>query len=74
MLENKAQDVSPNKDYIKDHIKHATYLVQVAELDIARYLQCPEDFEIIEYMETVQMALTEALELLGSNPIPLNEE
>ena len=74
MLENKAQDVSPNKDYIKDHIKHAAHLVQFAELDIARYLQSPEDYQVIEYMENVQMALTEALELLGSNPIPLNEE
>ena len=70
MLENKAQDTNPNKD----HIKHATHLVQFAELDIARYLQSPEDYQVIEYMETVQMALTEALELLGSNPIPLNEE
>jgi hypothetical protein len=62
MLENKTPD-----------IEHITHLVQVAELDIARYLQDPSNYHTIEYMESIQMALTEALELLGSNPIPLLE-
>lgn len=60
---------------IKTHdIEHITHLVQGAELDIAKYLQRPEDFMVVEWLEGVQQALTDALELLGSNPIPLLEE
>ena len=61
MLENKDLD-------------QATRLVQFAELDIAKYLQRPEDFMVVEWLEGVQQALTDALEMLGSNPIPLLEE
>ena len=64
MLENKDLD-------------QATRLVQFAELDIAKYLQHPENFAdfrmVIEWLEGVQQALTDALEMLGSNPIPLLE-
>ena len=48
-------------------------VIQYAELDIAKYLQRPEDFMVIEWLEGVQQQLTEALELLDSNPIPLLE-
>ena len=49
-------------------------VIQYAELDIAKYLQRPEDFMVIEWLEGVQQALTDALHLLGSDPIPLLEE
>ena len=55
-------------------LDQATRLVQFAELDIAKYLQRPEDFMVVEWLEGVQQALTDALEMLGSNPIPLLEE
>ena len=65
MLENKDLD-------------QATRLVQFAELDIAKYLQHPENFAdfrmVIEWLEGVQQQLADALHLLGSNPIPLLEE
>jgi hypothetical protein len=54
-------------------LDQATRLVQFAELDIAKYLQRPEDFMVVEWLEGVQQALTDALEMLGSNPIPLLE-
>ena len=58
-------------------LDQATRLVQFAELDIAKYLQHPENFAdfrmVIEWLEGIQQALTDALELLGSNPIPLLE-
>ena len=65
MLEN---TITQNKD-----LDQATRLVQFAELDIAKYLQRPEDFMVVEWLEGVQQALTDALEMLGSNPIPLLE-
>lgn len=65
MLEN---TIIQNKD-----LDQATRLVQFAELDIAKYLQRPEDFMVVEWLEGVQQALTDALEMLGSNPIPLLE-
>ena len=65
MLEN---TTTQNKD-----LDQATRLVQFAELDIAKYLQRPEDFMVVEWLEGVQQALTDALEMLGSNPIPLLE-
>jgi hypothetical protein len=49
-------------------------VIQYAELDIAKYLNRPEDFMVIEWLEGVQQQLAEALWLLGSNPIPLLEE
>jgi hypothetical protein len=55
-------------------IDQATRLVQFAELDIAKYLNRPEDFMVIEWLEGVQQQLSDALHLLGSNPIPLHEE
>jgi hypothetical protein len=55
-------------------IAEATRLIQFAELDVARYLQNPADYHTIEYMESVQQALTDALHLLGADPIPLLEE
>jgi hypothetical protein len=58
----------------KDIQDPITHLVQVAELEIAKYLNRPEDFMVIEWLEGVQMTLTECLELLSANPIPLNEE
>ena len=54
-------------------LDQAPRLVQFAELDIAKYLQRPEDFMVVEWLEGVQQALTDALEMLGSNPIPLLE-
>ena len=48
-------------------------VIQYAELDIAKYLNRPEDFMVIEWLEGVQQQLTEALWLLGSDPIPLLE-
>ena len=54
-------------------LDQATRLVQFAELDIAKYLQRPEDFMVIEWLEGVQQQLADALHLLGSNPIPLLE-
>ena len=54
-------------------LDQATRLVQFAELDIAKYLQRPEDFMVVEWLEGVQQALTDALEMLGSNPTPLLE-
>lgn len=66
MLENKP---TQNKD-----LDQATRLVQFAELDIAKYLNRPEDFMVIEWLENVQQQLADALHLLGSNPIPLLEE
>ena len=54
-------------------IDQATRLVQFAELDLAKYLQRPEDFMVVEWLEGVQQALTDALHLLGSDPIPLLE-
>jgi len=54
-------------------IDQATRLVQFAELDLAKYLQRPEDFMVVEWLEGVQQALTEALALLNANPIPLLE-
>lgn len=65
MLEN---TITQNKD-----LDQATRLIQFAELDIAKYLQRPEDFMVVEWLEGVQQALTDALEMLGSNPIPLLE-
>ena len=58
-----------NKD-----LDQATRLVQFAELDVAKYLNRPEDFIVIEWLENVQQQLADALHLLGSNPIPLLEE
>jgi hypothetical protein len=52
----------------------ATRLIQFAELDLAKYLNRPEDFMVIEWLEGVQQQLSDALHLLGSNPIPLLEE
>ena len=49
-------------------------VIQHAELDIAKYLNRPEDFMVIEWLEGVQQALTDALHLLGADPIPLLEE
>ena len=66
MLEN---TITQNKD-----LDQATRLVQFAELDIAKYLQRPEDFMVVEWLEGVQQQLADALEMLGSNPIPLLEE
>ena len=60
MLENKDLD-------------QATRLVQFAELDIAKYLNRPEDFMVIEWLEGVQQQLADALHLLGADPIPLLE-
>jgi hypothetical protein len=54
-------------------LDQATRLVQFAELDIAKYLNRPEDFMVIEWLEGVQQQLADALHLLGSNPIPLLE-
>ena len=65
MLENKP---TQNKD-----LDQATRLVQFAELDLAKYLNRPEDFMVIEWLENVQQQLADALHLLGSNPIPLLE-
>jgi len=48
-------------------------VIQYAELDIAKYLNRPEDFMVVEWLEGVQQALTDALHLLGSDPIPLLE-
>ena len=58
-----------NKD-----LDQATRLVQFAELDVAKYLNRPEDFIVIEWLENVQQQLADALHLLGSNPIPLLED
>jgi hypothetical protein len=55
-------------------IDQATRLIQFAELDLAKYLNRPEDFMVIEWLEGVQQQLSDALHLLGSNPIPLLEE
>lgn len=66
MLEN---ITTQNKD-----LDQATRLVQFAELDIAKYLNRPEDFMVIEWLEGVQQQLADALHLLGSNPIPLLED
>ena len=59
---------------LEKDIQDATRLVQYAELDIAKYLQSPADFMVVEWLEGVQQALTDALQMLGSNPIPLLEE
>ena len=48
-------------------------VIQYAELDIAKYLNRPEDFMVIEWLEGVQQQLSDALHLLGSDPIPLLE-
>ena len=55
-------------------LDQATRLVQFAELDLAKYLNRPEDFMVIEWLEGVQQQLADALHLLGSNPIPLLED
>lgn len=55
-------------------LDQATRLVQFAELDLAKYLNRPEDFMVIEWLEGVQQQLSDALHLLGSNPIPLLED
>ena len=52
----------------------ATRLIQFAELDLAKYLNRPEDFMVIEWLEGVQQQLADALHLLGADPIPLLEE
>jgi hypothetical protein len=52
----------------------ATRLIQFAELDLAKYLNRPEDFMVIEWLEGVQQQLSDALHLLGADPIPLLEE
>jgi hypothetical protein len=54
-------------------LDQATRLIQFAELDLAKYLNRPEDFMVIEWLEGVQQQLSDALHLLGSNPIPLLE-
>ena len=59
---------------LEKDVQDATRLVQYAELDIAKYLQSPADFMVVEWLEGVQQALTDALHLLGSDPIPLLEE
>lgn len=51
----------------------ATRLIQFAELDLAKYLNRPEDFMVIEWLEGVQQQLSDALHLLGADPIPLLE-
>jgi hypothetical protein len=58
----------------KSDIKEIIALIQAAELDIARYLQNPEDYITTEYFEGVQTILGDALFILGSNPIPLLED
>jgi hypothetical protein len=58
---------------LEKDVQDATRLVQYAELDIAKYLQSPADFMVVEWLEGVQQALTDALHLLGSDPIPLLE-
>lgn len=52
----------------------ATQLIQFAEFDVAKYLQDPSDYHTIEWFEGVQQALTEALTMLGADPLPLTEE
>jgi len=52
----------------------ATRLIQFAELDLTKYLNRPEDFMVIEWLEGVQQQLSDALHLLGADPIPLLEE
>ena len=54
-------------------LDQATRLIQFAELDLAKYLNRPEDFMVIEWLEGVQQQLSDALHLLGSDPIPLLE-
>ena len=54
-------------------LDQATRLVQFAELDLAKYLNRPEDFMVVEWLEGVQQQLSDALHLLGSDPIPLLE-
>ena len=53
-------------------------VIQYAELDIAKYLQHPENFAdfrmVIEWLEGVQQQLADALHLLGADPIPLLED
>jgi hypothetical protein len=58
----------------KSDIKEIIALIQAAELDIARYLQNPEDYIATEYFEGVQTILGDALFILGSNPVPLLED
>lgn len=54
-------------------INRATNLVRYAEFDIAKYLQDPSNYQAIEWFEGVQQALSEALTMLGADPIPLLE-
>jgi hypothetical protein len=54
-------------------IDRATRLIQFAELDVARYLTDPAEYNTIEYMESVQVALSEALTMLGADPLPIHE-
>ena len=54
-------------------IDRATNLVRYAEFDIAKYLQDPSNYQAIEWFEGVQQALSEALTMLGADPIPLSE-
>ena len=63
-----------NEEQWKLEKSHLTHLIQSAELDIYKYLNRPEDFMVIEWLENVQQQLADALHLLGSNPIPLLEE
>ena len=46
----------------------------IRRVRLAKYLNRPEDFMVIEWLEGVQQQLADALHLLGSNPIPLLEE
>lgn len=55
-------------------LNRATNLVRYAEFDIAKYLQDPSNYQAIEWFEGVQQALSEALTMLGADPIPLTEE
>ena len=62
-----------NEEQWKLEKSHLTHLIQSAELDISKYLNRPEDFMVIEWLEGVQETLNEALWLLGADPTPLLE-
>ena len=51
--------------------QRAINLIQCAELDIATFLQSPDEYDVAEYFESVVEVLGEALTMLGADPLPL---
>lgn len=49
-------------------------LVQLAELDVANFLHNPNVYDVVEYFQGVQMALLDAISMLGGTAIETSSD